>query len=70
LRTSYGNSASERAFLVNVAALDRSLWCPETETHILVKPSTFTHALALSALCFTIEEDMWLLLESAFALHL
>jgi hypothetical protein len=70
LRTSYGNKAGKRAFLVNVAAFDSSLWCPETETNILVEPSTFAHALALSGLCFSVEEDMWLLLESAFALHL
>ena len=70
MRTSYGNKADKRAFLVNVAALDSGLWCPETEANILVEPSTFAHAFTLSALCFTVEEDMWLLLESAFALYL
>jgi hypothetical protein len=70
LRTSYRNKTDKWAFLVNVTAFDSSLWCPETEANILVEPSTFAHALALSTLCFAVEEDMWLFLESAFALNL
>lgn len=53
----------------NVVALNRSLWCPETETDILEpSPATLSYSLGLSALSLRVGEDVRLLLVSALAL--
>lgn len=64
-----GNQTSERALLVNVGALDSGLGRPEAQSDILIpSPTTLSDTLALAALSLRIEEDVRLLLESAFAL--
>ena len=68
--TSYRDHARERAFLVDVASFNGSFRCPEAQSDIFVESTSFANALALSALQFTVEEDVRLLLKSALALHL
>lgn len=53
----------------NVGALDGGFGCPEAQSNVLIpSPTTLSDTLALAALGFGVEEDVRLLLESAFAL--
>lgn len=53
----------------NVAALDGSLWCPETQTNIFVVSATaFSNLLRLCDCALVVEEDVWLLLVSTLTL--
>ena len=53
----------------NVGALDSGLGRPEAQSDVLIpSPTTLSDTLALAALSFGVEEDVRLLLESAFAL--
>lgn len=64
-----GNQTGEGALLVNIGALDGGLGCPEAQSDVLIpSPTTLSDTLALAALSFGVEEDVRLLLESAFTL--
>lgn len=53
----------------DVATLNGSLWCPETESNVLVVSSaTLSDSLRLVGAALVVDEDVWLLLESALAL--
>ena len=53
----------------NVGALDSGLGRPEAQSDVLIpSPTTLPDTLALAALSFGVEENVRLLLESAFAL--
>ena len=53
----------------NVGALNGGLGRPEAQADVLVpSPASLSNLLALAALALRVEEDVWLLLESAFAL--
>ena len=55
--------------LFRSGALNSSLGRPEAQSDILIpSPTTLSDTLALAALNLGVEEDMGLLLESAFAL--
>lgn len=64
-----GDLSGERAFLIDVCALNGSLWCPEAQPNVLVPSSpTLSDSCALRSLCLLVNEDMWLLLVGALRL--
>jgi len=63
------DQTSEGALLVDVVALNGGLGRPEAQADVLVpSPASLSDSLALAALALGVEENVWLLLESALAL--